>query len=287
VLQALSGMMTAQGGDSDPVLFTIPVNDIAAATLAVLGVCLAVFHRLRHGVGQKVYTSLLACSTMMQSGELVRVAGRTPNVRGGRDFAGPAALDRFYRLQDGWLRLQAPDASALHRAGLLGGVAADAPAAAPADTAGSRPADPATGESVGAAEAVPADASDDALAAALADELASRPLAQTLACLRAAGVPAAPARLPADLTVDPDLCDLELFATRPMRDGTPFYVANRFARFSRTQTNAVLDPPGLGEHTRQVLAEAGVSPTQIDALVNSGGAIQGEPFRVVAIQTYR
>src|SRR2546425_11971627 len=119
VLQAISGMMPAQGGDSDPVLFTIPVNDIAAATLSVLGVCLGVFHRTRTGVGQRVWTSLAGCAAMLQSGELVRFAGRAPAIRGGRDFAGPSALDRFYRVADGWLRLQAADIDRLRVAGVL------------------------------------------------------------------------------------------------------------------------------------------------------------------------
>src|SRR4030088_890706 len=119
VLQAMSGMMTAQGGDSDPVLFTIPVNDIAAATLSVLGVCLGLFHRMRTGAGQRVWTSLAGCAAIMQSGEIVRFAGRAPAVRGGRDFAGPSALDRFYRVADGWVRLQAIDTRSLQTAGVL------------------------------------------------------------------------------------------------------------------------------------------------------------------------
>src|SRR5258708_28905489 len=91
VLQAMSGMMTAQGGDSDPVLFTIPVNDIAAATLSVLGVCLGVFHRLRTGVGQRVWTSLARCAAMLQSGELVRFAVRPAAIRRWPDFAVPSS----------------------------------------------------------------------------------------------------------------------------------------------------------------------------------------------------
>src|SRR3977135_2925802 len=119
----MSGMMTAQGGDSDPVLFTIPVNDIAAATLSVLGVCLGLFHRMRTGSGQRIWTSLAGCAAIMQSGEIVRFAGRPPAVRGGRDFAGPSALDRFYRVSDGWLRLPA---AATRRWQAAGGLPAQA-----------------------------------------------------------------------------------------------------------------------------------------------------------------
>jgi crotonobetainyl-CoA:carnitine CoA-transferase CaiB-like acyl-CoA transferase len=47
ILQALSGMMTAQGGGGEPVFHTIAVNDVAAAAMTVLGVCLALVHRGR------------------------------------------------------------------------------------------------------------------------------------------------------------------------------------------------------------------------------------------------
>ena len=251
VLQAMSGMMAAQGGDSPPVLFTIPVNDIAAATFAVIGVCLGLFHRVRTGVGQQVTTSLLACSAMMQSGELVRFEGRAPAVRGGRDFMGPTALDRFYRTRDGWLRLQAPDIESLRGTGLVRGVA------------------------------------DGDLAAALEKSFAARSLEDALDCLSAAGIPAVAARQPDDLPEDPVFRELEIFRTQHMLDGTPFYTTHRFARFSRTQTCAVLEAPGIGEHSREVLAEAGVSAADIDALIARGAVKQGEPFQVNAIQNYR
>jgi crotonobetainyl-CoA:carnitine CoA-transferase CaiB-like acyl-CoA transferase len=255
VLQAMSGMMTAQGGTCDPVLFTIAINDITAATVAVLGVCLGLLHRERAGVGQRVWTSLLGCSAEMQSGELVRFEGRQPAVRGGCDFEGPFALDRFYATQDGWLRLQAPNVAALHAAGIL--------------------------------DVTDLDLSDDDLTSVITHRLASTTLEEAVACLTSAGVPAAPARHPAELFDDPDLSDLEMFTTQRMRDGTPFHLPNRYVRFSRTREQRVFTAPGVGEHSREVLAEAGVPAHEIDALIDSGELKQGEPFTVVAIQNYR
>jgi crotonobetainyl-CoA:carnitine CoA-transferase CaiB-like acyl-CoA transferase len=255
VLQAMSGMMTAQGGPNDPALLTIPVNDIAAGTLAVFGICLGLFHRTRSRVGQRIWTSLLGCATMMQSGELVRFAGRTPAVRGGRDFVGSSALDRFYQVKDGWLRLQAPNVTVLQSAGLLGSCSSSS--------------------------------TDAERATALAQSLGSMTQAEALALLSAAGIPAAAARQSGELPSDPLLRDAEIFATLHMQDGTPFFVPHRYARFSRTEERAVFEAPGIGEHSREVLTEAGVGDSEIDALIETGVVKQGEPFRVVAMQNYR
>jgi len=255
VLQAMSGMMTAQGGDSDPVLFTIPVNDIAAATLSALGVCLALFHRLRTGHGQRVWTSLTGCAAIMQSGELVRFAGRPPAVRGGRDCAGPSALDRFYRTADGRLRLQARDTDRLRAAGIL------------------------------PTEVIPRN--DTELSDTLARTLAALSLSDALERLTAAGIPAAPARTPAQLAEDPALGELQLFATHYLQDGSPYLAAQRYARFSRTEEQAIFEAPGLGEHSREVLAEAGLSAAEINRLIEAGLVKHGRPFQVVAIQNYR
>ena len=46
-------------------------------------------------------------------------------------------------------------------------------------------------------------------------------------------------------------------------------------------------PPGLGEHSREVLAEAGLSIAEIDELIAAGVVKQGQPFQVVAIMNYR
>jgi hypothetical protein len=49
----------------------------------------------------------------------------------------------------------------------------------------------------------------------------------------------------------------------------------------------VFEAPGIGEHSREVLAEAGLGESEIDALLETGVLKQGEPFRVVALQSYR
>ncbi|HSR25654.1 MAG TPA: CoA transferase, partial [Candidatus Eisenbacteria bacterium] len=228
ILQGLSGMMTAQGGGDEPVFHTIAVNDVAAAALAVLGACLALVHRGRAGEGQRVWTSLAGIAAFMQSGELVRFAGRSPAPGGGRDHRGRGPLDRFYPVADGWVRVEASarHVPALAGAGLLG-----------------------DGE---------APATDAAADAALAASLATLPRVDAVALLSRAGVPAAAARRFEELLDDRAALDAELLHWHERPGGPSYTTAGRFAWFSRTQLRARLVAPGLGEHSSELLLEAGV-----------------------------
>ncbi|GAB2982846.1 CoA transferase [Amycolatopsis acidiphila] len=116
VVQALSGMMTAQGGDGQPVASTAPVNDVATGTLAAFGVLAALFERARSGRAQHVTASLAATSTFLQSAELTTFRGRPSAARGGPDFPGPDATHRLYQAKDGWLAIAATDPGPLARA---------------------------------------------------------------------------------------------------------------------------------------------------------------------------
>jgi crotonobetainyl-CoA:carnitine CoA-transferase CaiB-like acyl-CoA transferase len=247
ILQALSGMMNAQGGDGEPVFHTIAVNDVAAAALVVLGICQALFHRSRTGEGQRVWTSLAGVAGYMQLGELVRYPGRPPSPTGGRDHSGRGPLDRFYPVAGGWVRVEAGAAhvQALAAAGLLGAEPAEA-----------------------SAEEAEADA-------ALAATLAGLTRDDAVARLTAAGVPAAPARRFDELPADPGLIEAEVFHRHQREDAPPYWTAGRFARFSRTQQRARLVAPGLGEHSRELLLEAGLTAADVDRLVGEGVVVQG------------
>ncbi len=256
VLQAMSGMMSAQGGDGDPGFYTIPVNDVAAGATSALAVCLALYHRGRSGEGQRTTTSLVACSLLMQSGELARFEGRPPALRGGRDFLGPAPADRFYRTSDGWLRVQASSLAAL-------------------------------AEALGLAPAHLEEPRSALVPAAIAEALASTPLASALDRLRGAGIPAAPARHPLEVARDPAIAAAELLVERRFPDGRPYLVPHRYAGFSRTEQGPIADAPGLGEHSREMLAEAGLSDSEIEALIEQNVVIQGAPFVLTELVNYR
>ncbi|HUP85423.1 MAG TPA: CoA transferase [Acidimicrobiales bacterium] len=200
VLQAMSGMMTAQGGDNDPVFFTVPVNDVTTAAASAAAVCLALFHRCRAGGGQRTWTSLAGMSALLQAEQLAREDGRSDAPRGGTDHAGPSDDDRYHAVADGWIRVRG------------------------------RVADP-------------------SWLVRTRDDVVSE--------LTAQGVAAAPARRPkelADLLVAADALHAD---TRPGREH--WWTVGRIACFSRTQRADTLVAPTLGQHTDEVLREAGIT----------------------------
>lgn len=100
LLQALGGMMAAQGGDGEPVFLTVPVHDAATPVIAAFGVVTAMYHRLRTGQTQTVHTSLVQTTTATQVAEFVQYEARPAVAQGGFDHKGPDD-DRCFIEQDG------------------------------------------------------------------------------------------------------------------------------------------------------------------------------------------
>jgi crotonobetainyl-CoA:carnitine CoA-transferase CaiB-like acyl-CoA transferase len=257
VVQAMSGIMRAQGGPDEaesPAFLTVPVNDVLAAGLAALGVCAALHARERIGHGQLVSVTLCASSCLVQSEHLVRFAGAPPLPVGGRDFAGPAPLDRLYAGADGWVRLggrQLPDLPALARAGL-------------AEVSGPPAAEPgADGAAASDADASDADASDAAAIDAIGRALARLPVADILRRAAAAGIPAVQARQAPDLIADDQL----------IRHGLLAVIQQDDTGVTQVGPGSWLEMPGLspvppgpapapGEHGPAILTEIGAEPAQ-------------------------
>ena len=101
LLQALGGIMTAQGGDDEPVFLTVPVHDAATPMIAAFGVLCSLYRRLADGEGRTVRTSLTQTVTAAQAAEFVQYEGRPPAEMGGMDYRG-AGPERTY--------LEVPDA---------------------------------------------------------------------------------------------------------------------------------------------------------------------------------
>ena len=67
------------------------------------------------------------------------------------------------------------------------------------------------------------------------------------------------------------------FTETPDGRGGTFAAPASPIRFPGTPTPTRQPPPGLGQHTRQVLAEAGYGPEAIEAMLAAGAAVQQGP----------
>jgi crotonobetainyl-CoA:carnitine CoA-transferase CaiB-like acyl-CoA transferase len=258
VIQGMSGMMSAQGGDSAPVANTIAIIDVTTAAMIALSAVLALLHRERGGTGrgQRAWVSLAGTATYLQTGEIVRYPGRPPAVGGGRDYAGAHPLDRYYRAGDGWVRVHAAHpvtVAELRAAGLP-----VAPGAFAADPGA-------------------------ALAAALAD------LTPDVAAdrLNRAHVAATPARRVSAVVRDPQLVVSEFVHVRPSGHGAVYVTPGRLAGFSRTPRFGPLRSPGVGEHSRAALRSAGLTEEAVTALVAANVVIDGAPMPQGLATAYR
>lgn len=252
LLQAEGGMMAGQGGNDDPILYTIAVNDIATAGVVATSVIAALNARDRTGEGQEILTSLAAQSLLFQIGEVTTYPGRPPNDLGGLDCIGVSALHRFYACADGWMGLVCERAAEVVALGRVLGVDLGDPAAALAAPR------------------------DGALAEALEAAFVVRPREPTLDALLAAGVVVAPAIRSAEVLENGWLRENRyLEAWEHPRLG-PVVSVRGFSDFSRTPTGFRHPTPDHGQHTRELLSEAGLSPERIEALFAAGAIFEPE-----------
>ena len=120
----------------------------------------------------------------------------------------------------------------------------------------------------------------DALYAELATCLATRSSADWLSTLDRLDIPAAPLRRLAELETDPHLVATGFF--QQMHDPVmgPLVMPRAPLKFDGAHAVSSHLPPRLGEHTKEVLAQAGFHADQIEQLLRCGAASQSEysPF---------
>ncbi|GAA1947832.1 hypothetical protein GCM10009798_03700 [Nocardioides panacihumi] len=254
VVQALTGIMRAQGGADEPVFSTLAINDVTVACLAALGTCAALYQRATGRGGQRVTSSLATAATFMQSGELVRYAGRPRADIGGRDFPGPGPLSRFYPCADGWVRIHLHSAAQAVAAGLL-------------DQAG----DPAAEEPTGA----------------IADALEKLTSAEVVAAVTAAGGTAVRARDFREVVDDPALLADGHVAELVWPDGNSTFLPHQLVTLPGHEPHPILRATGHGEFSRELLREADLDEDEIEKLIGAGVVVVGEPMHSVVGVGYR
>jgi crotonobetainyl-CoA:carnitine CoA-transferase CaiB-like acyl-CoA transferase len=231
--QARSGLLGLGGRDGAPAMPGGQVADFGGAWVAVAGILAALLERGRTGRGRLVDVALAEAATSFLQLDLGAVARAAPSpVAGQGPLDGGLPSYGLYQTADGrWLALAALEphffAALCERLGLPD----------------------LTAEAYGGGE--PAERVRRTLAQTFASaSLASweERLADLDACLE-------PVRRVDEVMADPQFLARDLFPAQGL-------VANPLRLAPPVDRPA----PGLGEHTRQVLTEAGLTPAEIDAL---------------------
>ena len=256
MIQAVSGLAALQAVDGEPRYVQSVVADKVTGLNVAVAVLAALLHRALTGEGQCIEVPMF--ETLVAFNMFEHLYGKTYEPpRGPMGY--PRALSpgrRPYRTRDGWI-------------GVL--PYTDRQWAALFEIAG-RPdlaADPRF-------KTLPSRlAHIDEVYATLGELLAGRTTAEWLGALDAANIPSMPVNQPDDLIEDPHLAATGFW----QRVEHPALGTLRFpgipARFSKTPGAIRRPPPGLGEHSAEVLAEIGYRCGEIDALADAGVIIDG------------
>ena len=252
IAQGVSGLMSITGEpDGPPVKTGNPVADINAGILAVTGILAAWAHKLRTGEGQIVDTSLMEAALQQTywHAAIHFATGESPGPTGSAHIL--TAPYQAFRAKDGWINIGGANQANWER--IAEGLGHpewrdDARFRTNSDRM----------------------ANLSALTALMNAALATRTKAEWIDKFDAAGVPVGPVNSIGEALSHPqalargmvvDLVHPQAGATKAL--GCPVH-------FSATPTSVTRPAPMLGEHSREVLAEAGYSAAEIDTFVAEG-----------------
>jgi crotonobetainyl-CoA:carnitine CoA-transferase CaiB-like acyl-CoA transferase len=258
IAQGMSGLMsiTGEGPGRPPVKVGAPVTDITAGILGALGVVAAVVARSESGRGQRVDTSLFEAGivhTYWQSA-IAFATGQSPGPMGS---AHPLnAPYQAFETADGWINVGAANqANWLRLLDVL-----EAPELA---------ADPRFADNAARMADLPA------LVETLTPHFETHTTGEWLARLEAAGVPAGPVLSIAEMQRDPHTLAREMVTEVEHSRLGAVKTLGLPIKLSETPGEVVRGAPLYGEHTREVLAEAGYTEAEIAALIAAGAVAAG------------
>ena len=258
VAQGMSGLMsiTGEGAGRPPVKVGAPVTDITAGTLAAMGILGALFARHTTGKGQYVDTSLYEAGIMhtywqsaiyLNSGEVPQAMGSAHPLM---------APYQAFQTKDGWINLGSANQGLWDKLTVLLG--------APELSADDR-------FSTGNARIT----NLAALVDALTPHFAKHTTAEWQKILDDAGIPAGPVYNIAEMSEDPQTAARNMIEDVGSSTGASLRVIGHPVKYSEQPTSIHRRAPNLGEHTAEVLAEAGYDRAEITALAEAGSILLG------------
>jgi crotonobetainyl-CoA:carnitine CoA-transferase CaiB-like acyl-CoA transferase len=283
VAQAYSGLMALDGklrDDGAPDLVSSPVADIMTGFAAAMGVCAALYHRAQTGQGQRLSTSLLRSALFMMAGSVMREPVHDAVVRDqmmarvDEIKANGGSYDEIIAARDSLQTLRV--AFRLYYGGYRakdGGVVLGALTKANRD--GMRQVLGIYGEEDSDREGYDAYDDENQRVALewrqrIREIFLTKTVDEWVRLFDEAGVPVAPVQFPEEMADDPQVWadqmtwELEHSVTGPQR------VMGPAVAMSVTPTRAYRPAPAYGEHSSEVLVEAGLSVDEVAELCASG-----------------
>ncbi|MCX7686183.1 MAG: CoA transferase [Acetobacteraceae bacterium] len=252
VAQGMGGLMSITGEPGrGPMRVGIPVADLAAGILAAQGILLALIEREKSGRGQWVQTSLLQAMVFLLDFQAARylVDGEVPG-QAGNDHPTMMPMG-VYPTEDRPITIAVSGQAMWERfCACLGR--------------------PEMAEDPRFATAAARSANRAALNAEIAAALRGRGAEEWVSALTEAGVPAGPINDIAQVFADPQVRHLGLAeeVESPVR-GRIRLLAQP-VRLSRSRSRLAAPPPEAGQHSEEVLAEAGYTAEEIASLRAKG-----------------
>jgi formyl-CoA transferase len=254
IAQGVAGIMSITGEPGGvPVKAGVPVTDLGAGLFALVGILAALQHRHRTGAGQQIDTSLVDAGVALSVWEATEY------------FSGigvPTALGSAHRMNapyqavrcaDGYITLGAANERLFRRlCEVLGHTEWSA--------------DPAFAENASRVK------HREALAARIESITATQPRAHWLSLLEANDIPCGPINDYAQVFADPQVLAREMVVETEHPTLGHMRTLGSPIKMSATPPDVSRRSPQLGEHTDEVLTEAGLSDAEIAAL-RAAGAI--------------
>ncbi len=255
MIQAASGLAALQGAGGPPAYVTSAIADKITGLTVVYAVAMALFHRARTGEGQAIEVPMF--ETLVSFNFTEHLYGHVfEPARGGLGYPRTLSTERRpYATRDGYVGVL-PYTDKQWRALFEAAGRSDLAEDERFNTLSSR------------LQHV------DALYAELAALLRTRTTAQWLDALDEANVPAMAVRRPEELERDPHLDATGFWARMETPELGTLRLPGVPVTLSRTPGRIRRPPPHLGEHSEEVLNEAGLSADEVEALLRSGATRQ-------------
>jgi formyl-CoA transferase len=253
VAEAMGGLryLTAEPGRV-PVRVGVSIGDTLAALHGVIGILLALEHRHRSGRGQIIdvalYEAVFNCMESLLPEYSLFGAVRQPS---GSALPGIAPTNA-YPCADGGYALIAGNGDSIFKRLMVGIGRPDLAE------------DPQLADNAGRVARV------EEIDGAIGAWTAQRPVADVLAALEVASVPAGRIYTIADIAADPHYLARGMIEQVTLEDGTRLAVPGIVPKLSETPGRHRRNAPGLGQDTDDVLREIGLSAEQIAALKQRG-----------------